>query len=154
MTSCKTSEQTTTKKTATKYSVETDESGEYVSLLTDKSFKRGFKVWGLGLPIYGDDIELYGGEYEKETNVVFDYDIDQTKAPIWKLQQWATRYPFHDKANTADSFDYRFTSEGNSKYLYGRTSFRTLRTKSQRLRLRFRTSLTSLQTPLSHSVQV
>ena len=117
MTSCS-NNQTTTKKTTTEYIADTSEEGSYVSLITDKSFRRGFKVWGLGLPIYGDEIELYGGEYEKETGVVFDYDIDQPKAPVWKLQQWATRYPFHDKENTADPFDYRFTDEGSGKYLY------------------------------------
>ena len=86
MTSCKTSEQTT-KKTTTKYSVETDESGEYVSLLTDKTFKRGFKVWGLGLPIYGDDIELYGGDYEKETNLF--YYLSYSHLCLWTGRQRA-----------------------------------------------------------------
>lgn len=119
-----------------------EEKGEYVSLITDKTFKRGFKVWGLGLPIYGDEIELYGGDYEKETNVVFDYDIDQAKAPVWKLQQWATRYPFHDKANTADSFDYRFTDEGSGKYLYeNRSKTVEVDTKTGEIRLALKSSV-------------
>ncbi len=103
----------------TKWSMEeTEENYEYVSLMIDRNFRRGFNVWGLGLPIYGDPIELYGGDYEKQTNINFDYDIEQTKAPVWRLQQWATRYPFHDKENKMDPFDYRFTDQGNGKYLY------------------------------------
>ena len=95
---------------------ETEKESAYVSLLNDKNFKRGFKVRGLGLPIYGDAIETFGPLYE--TDVVFDYEKEQDKAPAWNLAQWASRYPFHDKGNTTDSFNYRFTDEGGGKYLY------------------------------------
>ena len=113
----------------------------YVSLMQDRFFKRGFNVWGLGLPVYGDEIELYGGDYEKQTSVNFDYDIAQAEKPVWKLQQWATRYPFHDKENAADPFDYRFTVAGDGEYLYeNRSKTVAVNTNTSEFRLALKAS--------------
>ncbi len=88
----------------------------YVSLLSDKKFERGFDVRGLGRPIYGDEVETFGPLFD--TVARFDYEKNMDKAAFWQIHQWATRYPFHDKENTTDDFNYRFTDQGGSKYLY------------------------------------
>ena len=72
----------------------------YVSLMQDRFFKRGFNVWGLGLPVYGDEIELYGGDYEKQTSVNFDYDIAQAYMVFGGI-------PFY-----LDLIDRRYNKEG------------------------------------------
>ena len=88
---------------------------QYVSILHDKKFEQGFLVRGLGAPIYGDDIEYFGDMYDPF--VFFTYEKKGLE-PKWNICQWASRYPFHDKDNTTDPFNYRFTEEGGGKYLY------------------------------------
>ena len=93
-----------------------------VSVLRDKKFRQGFLVRGLGKPIYDDPIETFGEAYDP--NVYFNYDQKGLK-PSWRLCQWATRYPFHDKNNSSTeikdgkaTFNYKFTDKGNGEYLY------------------------------------
>lgn len=100
---------------------------EYVSLLSDKKFENGFTVRGLGAPIYGDEIENYPPKYD--TDVVFQYDKQDTEKPSWNLAQWASRYPFHDVNNTVSeekngktTFNYAFSDLGNGKYRYDNQS--------------------------------
>ena len=79
--------------------------------------------------------------YEKQTTINFDYDIEQTKSPVWRLQQWATRYPFHDKENKADPFDYRFTVLGENHYLYeNRSKTVEVNTDTSEIRLALKAS--------------
>lgn len=91
-------------------SEEKEEPEEY-SLLTDKKFKRGFKVRGLGLPIYPEhaDEETFGDAYD--TGYVFDYGKTTEDAPLWSVCQWSTRYAFHDTSITT------FTAKGRT-YTY------------------------------------
>lgn len=98
----------------------------YTSILSDKKFKQGFIVRGLGAPIYGDDIEFFGEAYDPM--VYFDYGKKGLK-PTWRLCQWATRYPFHDKENTSyeyknglKTFNYKFMDKGNGVYRYDNQS--------------------------------
>lgn len=91
-----------------------------ISLIGDKHFEKGFKVGGLGAPIYGDPIELFGEPYR--TDVVFQYDRDLKDKPEWTLSQWATRYPFHDIKNEMQAGDYQFTRLREGVYQYDNPS--------------------------------
>ena len=101
----------------------------YVSMLSDKTYKNGFLMRGLGNPIYGDDIEVWGQNlgHSTDPNVKFQYEKEGLPDPEWHLCQWATRYPFHDINNESPyledgKFDYEFTDLGNEKYQYLNTS--------------------------------
>lgn len=98
---------------------------EYVSLLNDKKFKKGFTLKGTGNPIYGDEIEKFQPQFDTQTTFTYGKD----NKPVWFLQQWATRYPFHDVENTLtelkdgkQTFNYKFTDSGNGKYVYDNQS--------------------------------
>ena len=122
------------------FSESTDAEYGYVSLLNDRTFEKGFVVRGLGNPIYNDPVEFFGTD-AFNPNVWFDYEKKDAKKPKWQLCQWATRYPFHDKNNTTDSFNYRFTDEGNGKYLYeNRSKTVETNTKTGEFRLALKAS--------------
>ena len=91
-----------------------------ISLLSDKNFKHGFSVRGLGNPIYGDPIEFFGDPFR--TNVVFQYEKEDKTRPQWTLSQWATRYPFHDIKNTTHEKNYSFMRCGDGIYRYDNPS--------------------------------
>ena len=82
-----------------------------VSILSDRKFKRGFVVRGLGLPIYKNhaDEETFGDPYE--TGVKFQYNKDSLDSPVWEICQWSSRYAFHDSSITT------FTENG-TEYTY------------------------------------
>lgn len=101
---------------------------EYVSLLKDKNFNDGFIVRGLGHSIYDDEIELYDNESKGEM-LYFTYEKQSETKPSWMLQQWATRYPFHDVENSVtewkngkETYNYRFTDDGDGRYVYDNQS--------------------------------
>ncbi|MDD4002837.1 MAG: hypothetical protein PHE12_01410 [Clostridia bacterium] len=98
-----------------------EETYAYVSMLTDKTYKNGFIIRGLGNPIYNDPIETFGNMYDP--NVKFQYDKTGLPAPEWNLCQWATRYPFHDIENQSPylvegqkNYEFEKLSEGVYKY--------------------------------------
>lgn len=102
-----------------------EETFDYVSLINDKKFKKGFSLRGTATPIYGDDIEKFAPQFE--TDVTFTYGKDNK--PSWILQQQATRYPFHDTENTVTeekngktTFNYSFSDLGNGVYKYDNQS--------------------------------
>lgn len=90
---------------------------DYINLLKDPKFQKGFGVRGLGKAIYNDPIELFGTDMYGR-NALFQYGKSDLPTPDWDIAQWASRYPFHDINNTMDPFDYRFTQLGESEYLY------------------------------------
>jgi hypothetical protein len=92
------------------------------SLLTDKKFKKGFSVRGLGLSMYGDEIENFGDTFGIVAN--FQYGLDLKEQPDWRICQWASRFPFHDINNQLDEFNYRFYDLGDGKYVYDNRSKR------------------------------
>ena len=93
-----TTTQTTSSTTTRKSGGTTEEiiDDEYSSILSDRKFKRGFVVRGLGLPIYKDhaDEETYGPLYD--TGYVFQYGKKDLDKPVWEICQWSSRYAFHD----------------------------------------------------------
>lgn len=98
----------------------------YHSIIKDKKFKQGFVVRGLGKSMYEDEIESFGDPYDPL--VYFDYEKDGLR-PSWRLCQWASRYPFHDKENSTfeykngkKTYNYRFTDLGNGAYRYDNQS--------------------------------
>lgn len=101
---------TTTKKRVTGQT-ETMIDDDSSSILSDRKFKRGFVVRGLGLPIYKDhaDEETYGPAYD--TGYVFQYGKDDLDSPVWEICQWSSRYGFHDESVT------KFTANG-TEYTY------------------------------------
>ncbi len=99
-----------------------DESS-FISILTDKKFKKGFNVRGLGIPIYRDraEEETFGDMYE--TGYVFDYGGDATDEPVWDVCQWSSRYAFHDRSITEFISDKPvYTYKNKSKLLSVNTS--------------------------------
>lgn len=86
------------------------------SMLTDVTFSKGFKVRGLGIPIYGDPIEEFGDRFNSE--VIFDYQLPNPQKPDWTIAQWATRFPFHDINNTThpNNCHFKKISDGNYQY--------------------------------------
>lgn len=84
---------------------------ESSSILSDRKFKRGFEVRGLGLPIYKDhaEEETYGPLYD--TGYVFQYGKEDLDKPVWQICQWSSRYAFHDESITT------FTANG-TEYTY------------------------------------
>lgn len=120
-------------------------SNEYQSLIVDKKFEEGFHVNGLHAAIYQDPIEKYMEEGYGFTHSSVNFQYGETgynrngfqdtpNATFrWKLHQAASRYPFHDVDNTANSvsinryeegmlgtptFNYRYTRLGEGRYLY------------------------------------
>lgn len=91
-----------------------DEEEELISVLTDKKYKRGFTVRGLGLPIYPEhaEEETVEGAHLYDPGYLFQYGKTDLDAPVWQLCQWATRYGFHDESVTT------FSDLGNGKYSY------------------------------------
>lgn len=87
------------------------------SLLTDKTFKNGFGVRGLGEPIYPKHAgeETYG---EDKIGIVtkFQYGKTDLDQPHWNIAQWSTRYPFHNPDIT------EFKDLGNNTYSYSNQS--------------------------------
>ena len=92
------------------------------SLLTDIKFKKGFSVRGLGLSMYGDEIENFGDKFGIVAN--FQYGLNLKEKPDWRICQWASRFPFHDLNNELHEFDYRFYNLGGGKYVYDNKSKR------------------------------
>lgn len=85
---------------------------ESTSLLSDKKFKNGFYIRGLGEPIYPEHAEEETTE-EKFGNVgVFQYGLSDLQDPVWTIAQWSTRYSFHDTAVTT------FTQPEENVYRY------------------------------------
>lgn len=95
-----------------------EEEVETVSVLTDKKYKRGFTVRGLGLPIYPEyaEEETVPGAHLYDPGYLFQYGKTDLDAPVWELCQWATRYGFHDETVTT------FTDHGAGKYTYANPS--------------------------------
>lgn len=87
------------------------------SILTDKYFRNGFGVRGLGNPIYPAhaEEETYGND---NTGVVtlFQYGKTDLDQPRWNIAQWSTRYAFHNPAIT------EFRDLGNNTYSYSNPS--------------------------------
>ncbi len=90
------------------------------SLLTDTHFEKGFRLNGLGAPIYGDPIETFGDPYR--TDAVFNYGGEALGEPDWILSQWATRYPFHDTGNTTHPGNCVFVRPGKGIFRYDNPS--------------------------------
>jgi len=90
------------------------------SLLTDKKFQKGFSVRGLGMSMYGDEIENFGDKFGIVAN--FQYGLDIKDKPDWRICQWASRFPFHDLNNLLDDYNYRFFDRGNGRYTYDNKS--------------------------------
>ena len=96
---------------------------DYMSILTDKKFKRGFVVRGLGIPIYSDhkEEETYGPAYE--TGYYFQYGKDMIDKPVWEICQWSTRYAFHDESITTFTENgTEYTYQNQSKFFRVNTS--------------------------------
>ena len=115
--------------TGENYNDDTEEVREYVSLLQDKTFAKGFNVSGLKLGIYNDPIENFTKYDTVNPNIHFDYEKGITEEPFWRLVQFATRYPFHDMENSTyeikngqKTFNYKFTDMGNGVYHYDNQS--------------------------------
>ncbi len=132
-------------------------SADYQSLILDKNFEEGFHVNGLHATIYQDEIEKFmqEGYSLSHTSVNFQYGekgyntngFAETPGSTfrWKLHQAASRYPFHDVNNTAESrsinrydegmlgtptFNYRYTQLGEKEYLYENQS-KTMQVNTQ-----------------------
>ncbi len=123
ITGCSTKEKTTEKTKINFNSLIDDVEDETSSILTDKKFKRGFVVRGLGIPIYKDhaEEETYGPAYE--TGYLFQYGKEDLDKPVWEIDQWSTRYAFHDESITtfkANGTEYTYTNP--SKFFRVNTS--------------------------------
>ncbi|GHV01296.1 hypothetical protein FACS1894211_10730 [Clostridia bacterium] len=139
------------------------EESEYTSLFSDKTFKKGFTVRGLGNTIYDDPVETFGNNKTDPTGrgTRFQYGADGLEneslgKPEWNLAQWATRYPIHDWSNahydarkndsfnsrpTENPFDYRYTVLSAEQYLYeNRSKFLMVDTKTGEYTLDLKTS--------------
>lgn len=84
-----------------------------ISILSDRKYRRGFTVRGLGLPIYPDhgEEETYGTD-RYNPNYPFQYGLEDLEKPVWKISQWSTRYAFHDPSVTT------FTTLSSGVYKY------------------------------------
>ena len=105
---------------------QSENSGEYMSILTDKKFRRGFKVRGLGLPIYPEhaEEETFGPPSALyDTDCVFQYGKEDLDNPLWAICQWSSRYAFHDPSITSfNANGTQYTYENKSKLLSVDTS--------------------------------
>ena len=100
---------------------------EYVSMLTDRKFEKGFFLRGLGKSIYGDPVERFEDEKTDPTPpVYFQYGKEGVPKPDWGLAQWASRYSFRDVGNIAQGLDgkidYSFTALSEGVYNYTNSS--------------------------------
>lgn len=96
------------------------EKDEGISVLTDKTFSKGFGLRGLGNPIYKDKASEETYKNDSLTNVVkhFDYGKNLNVTPDWNLAQWSTRYSFNDPDHTS------FNDYGDGVYEYINTTKR------------------------------
>ncbi len=86
---------------------------EGTSLLTDKKFRNGFSLRGLGEPIYPEHAEEETTEDKFGTVGLLQYGKNGLDAPVWTIAQWSTRYSLHDAL---------FTSPSEGVYRYENTS--------------------------------
>ena len=91
---------------------ETPVEDESTSLLTDKKFKNGFKVRGLGEPIYPEHADEETTEDKFGTLGMLQYGQSDLEEPVWTIAQWSSRYSLHDPEIT----DFETISEGVYRY--------------------------------------
>ena len=76
---------------------------ESISLISDKKFKNGFYIRGLGEPIYPDHAEEETTENKFGYVGKIQYGQSELSEPVWEISQWSTRYSLHDVSLTAFS---------------------------------------------------
>ena len=97
-----------------------EEIDEGISILTDKTFSKGFRLRGLGGAIYKDKVSEETYKNDSLTGVVseFEYGKNLKSTPEWNIAQWSTRYSFNDPNHTS------LIDHGNGVYEYLNTTKR------------------------------